>query len=454
MIPNQWVRQEIVGAVFVNAYEECNDKEAQELDGQMIQVIQQMERTRDVKQKVFCPTIEWWQKCMRTRPLEEASVRIDDPGAMLDSLAGFYGIANSIAFLTVDGDRFPTFEESGIEWDKIQMVLVQTPELSKQNFEQIPIAQKGFTITACIVHGETYEHWQVCLRDPREEKWYRYNDKEGRPFALPGGEQPVDIRTQSYEPEDKQQKGFPYQPRYWFYVRTAQLEPLQVNASKLQVDFAGLPITAWDDTKTKKDLIALFGGQPQSDDSTLPWTSMLQGNSWWGILQVLTFGPTRYTEEARIALTGVLPRSIEIPNDFVSFVNEVAIERYLRPLVERGEIGKSIQIVGAFRAEFLNILIVRAQMGWMNAEKKLVRVRWGGDGATLLSGAPYLKPRDDKSWENVGYLWASILQFFLLEMMEDSWNQSEVEGNVRELSQEIEDNLERLNAWVSLEIPK
>lgn len=219
MIPDQWFRNVIVSAKTVRAYSTCPEKEAREVDGQIIQVIQKLEGTRDSKQPVICPTIQWWQNCMRTRPPGEEASRVDDPGPMLDALAAFYGVSESINTFVVY-QNFPVAVIDDLP--QTEMRIFRTTSVSTgTDFSDIPLVMGDFTIIACIVRGETYLHWQVCVRDPRERTWYRFKD-DGRPFRL-SGDQPVDIRTQSFEPEKN--VNVPYRPVYWFYVKTSRLEP-------------------------------------------------------------------------------------------------------------------------------------------------------------------------------------------------------------------------------------
>jgi hypothetical protein len=471
-VPNQWLRDRILEANIIPRNPECNEGNAKAIDKQIITFIHWFENDRDDESirrfTDVCNDRLVWTECLPTGPEEEKGQKFGSPVSLLSQLIRFYDL---------DFGYTSLFQNYNQPWnpqphDRYQSLLQPTTitqmfavHTETQGFSQtitydVPLVYGEFTLLSAIIYMSG--HWHACVRHPGTGIWYRLVDS-GVAYPLGREAIPKEITSPTRsDPERQADRGTGYkgsesalyEPRTWFYVRTSSLKPF-VSKLQLRVDYNSLSLDDWQPGhRSQVDLLALFGGQ-QNPNRTYgpPWGGQ---NLFYGILQVLLRGPGEFSPEIRNGLRSILvvqDSSIQIPEDFVSFLNDVAIERFLRPLVEEGTIGKSIVLTGEVKSRLLPWIIETTKMASLNPEGKVQVVRWGKDAA---QDGPYLKAiteNPEDALKEVATLWALALTLLFIELMDDkTWNPSDLGKRIDDLMEDIADISEELSNFVVLHL--
>jgi hypothetical protein len=188
----------------------------------------------------LCITREYWHKCLPTSGLQG---KFSNPITLLSKLFAFYQVEQQATlFETPYGVWAPKYENRFTP--ALQMFGVfrteppQSQEFAMKTPYKVQLINGQFTMISCIIYMK--EHWQACVRDPRNGEWFRILDSGTAQLLI--GDIPAEIAgvTQT-DPKRKEEKygpgGAKYEPAAWIYVRTEGLSQFkQAEANPLTRD--------------------------------------------------------------------------------------------------------------------------------------------------------------------------------------------------------------------------
>lgn len=441
MIPNQWLRNRIVQTTKV--YSDCTAENASKLHAHITQVIEFLEGRRP--EITICPIPEFWDDCMHTRPANRKLTKSDEPWKMINSLAQFYGISDNIQWVKFPhGD--PNWIQNAININSNTKLLVVRPEpmavvvQSLSNNQLVTYDVKPFLgnnsefqLISCIIYTTGGGgHYEVAVRDPVSDEWFRF-DTSGK--STPIGKNPSDIRTTILVG--------PYQPVHWFYVQTAMLSQFKPLSDRVELKEKTIRwrVEDWSTEKTKRSLHPLFGSEARSGYLFPPTSADVNEREAspsvqkMGVLQLLWY-PVPNSE--KVIVPGWKPYNSAA--DYINFVNEILIPKYLNPLIREGLIGVDYRLSDEL-LEKLRQDAAKAKMIYFNTADKYFQVPFWGQQATTNPGSQVVNFAGVEPGNfslKVGRAWSNVLRQLMFYLLLTDIPSTAVTGEaLRELTNDI-----------------
>lgn len=268
-IPNQWLRNQVVTSSSLEIEPQCEPSMAVMIHKTMLQTIEYAERETGApiqKYDNLCITRTYWETCLPTSGL---SGRFSNPIQLLSKLFEFYILDRKQAtlFTTPYGKWAPNYENRRTFDLRMFAIVRDEPETRDKEFSmtdpyKIQLTNGEFSMVSCILY--TNGHWHACIRNPKNDLWYRMLDT-GQPMLLSGTiPREIDRITQTDTARRDEAKygkgGAKYEPAAWLYYRTEDLRSFYDSLSETN-NFPDEPFT-----DTSGTIVNLFGYT--EDDAT------------------------------------------------------------------------------------------------------------------------------------------------------------------------------------------
>lgn len=262
-IPNQWLRNQVFAASSLEIEPQCEPSMATMIHKTMLKTIEYAEREKGApiqKYDNLCTTRTYWETCLPTSGL---SGRFSNPIQLLSKLFEFYRLDRNQATLFMTkpyGKWAPNYENRRTSDLRMFAIVREEPETRDKEFSmtdpyKIQLTNGEFSMVSCILY--TNGHWHACIRNPKNDLWYRMLDT-GEPTLLSGTiPREIDRITQT-DPARKDeakygQGGAKYEPAAWLYYRTEDLRAFYDSLSETN-NFPDEPFT-----DTSGTIVNLFG---------------------------------------------------------------------------------------------------------------------------------------------------------------------------------------------------
>lgn len=424
MIPNQWFRNHI--AETTTLFSDCPLNTAEKLHGHIVQVIEHMEQHRVTP--LVCPVPQFWDDCMHTRPVNRKDRKDDEPWKMINSLFRFYGVSNKVSVITFNhGDPNWVSSSTVTANDNVELIIIRprpTTRVSESllNGRVVKYTVRDqlvggrFTLTSCIMYtAHGVGHYEVAVRDPISGEWFRFNP-QGKTRSI--GKNPPDIQGTISDG--------PYQPVYWFYVRTERITQFGKSLGAASLDWN----TDWMTPQAISSLRPLFGSELRGTTVVAPVSTFTEFNNnahQIGVMQILHGIEIGTRDNLVSSWVEDNPTS----SQFIGQVNDI-IRQYLIPLISERKIGNSYFLSDLPSAELLRLAKL-ASMAYFDNFSQSYTVPYLNGGAPVYIGADGNEPA--VFYPRLAQRWSIVLRILLLTLLKDQ--QPSLEKAKQELNEHI-----------------